>query len=571
MLTLRPYQQECIDAFYNYYESGKSGNGLLVLPTAAGKSVLLGKLITEICQKWPDQRVLLLSHIQELIIQNHSKIMLCWPKAPAGIYSASLNRRQPHFPIVTASIQSVYKKADLLGPRDLLFVDECHMMAPGNAGMYSELIVGLLAMNPNMKICGASATPYRTDSGALHQIEGALFDDVIIDIPIQRLLDEGYITPPIGKHQLMQADMHGVKITAGEYNIKQMAAKFDQKEFIDAALDSDMEAFKDRKSIALFCATVENAEHVAAAMTARGIHTETLDGEMNAVMRKDRLDRFRSGELRGLASVGVMTTGTDIPNMDCLVIFRATQSPGLYQQIVGRGFRVVYAEGADISTAEARRAAIANGPKPNFIVLDHGGNIDRHGPITSVTKPQVREKGERRPAERSKIKVCEMCRTANTLEALTCVLCGVPLKDVRNPTAGLDVHASTADIMGTPFSRGEVAQWFKVDRAMYNLHRKADSPDSLRVTYECGVMFIEEWIHFERHGHKRRAAEAWWRERTSGAIPVTSAQAIKMCESLKSPSRIQVRKRDKFYDVLRYEFTTEEKLYAEPLHAAGAN
>ncbi len=538
----------------------------MVLPTAAGKSIILGSLIVDIARRWPDQRILLLSHVAELIKQNHSKILLCNPNAAAGIYSAGLGKRQAHFPIVTASVQSAYKIAHLLGHRDIVFIDEVHLLQPESEGMYGELIKALQAINPNLIICGTTATDFRTDTGLLTEGENPLFTKVIIEIPILFLLEEGYLTPPISKSPLIQANLDGVKITAGDYNKKEMAARFDQKEFLNAALDNDMPLFADRKCIAFFCATIENAEHVAEAMCARGIYTETVDGSMAKDVREDKFERFRSGKLRGLASVGVMTTGTDIVSIDCIVLLIATKSPGKYQQIIGRGFRVDYADGYDIETKDGRIAAIANGSKPNFLTICHGGNIERHGPIINVAKPQPRKKGQRQAPPKPLARICEVCRTANTLEALSCVICGTELKIERDPTASLSLQASDADIMGTPFSRGEVAEWFEVEDVRYSRHVKTDGGESLRVTYYSGILQFDEWKPIRHIG-------IWWSDRSSLPRPNSVSNALKSIETLKKPKQVQVRKKDKHYEIIRYRFnetarpsSTEEASGADAFH-----
>lgn len=560
MITFRPYQARCKTAFYDYYERGNGKNGLIVVPTAGGKSLIIGGLATEIVQKWNCQRILILSHVQELIEQNASKVMLCWSNAPAGVYSAGLGKRHAHHPIITASIQSVYKKSYLLGHRDLVFIDEAHLLQPGMMGMYGKLLSELLEINPRMKICGFTATDYRADSGALTGAEDSLFNDVIIEIPIQELLDEGYLTPPIGKGQLVQADMKGVKIDSGtqDFNMQQMASRFGTDEFIKAALDNDMPFLEGRKSIAIFCPTVEIAEKVAAELCARGINCESLDGEAKKDVRRDTLERFRSYQLRALASVGVMTTGTDIPNIDCLILWRAMAGSGLYKQIFGRGFRVMYAPGHDLETREGRLDAIKYGPKPNFLILDHGGNLERHGAITHVSRPEPREKGERRKLEPAKVRICEACRTAWPLEVTICGLCETVLVNARDATASLSVEASNADVMGTPFSRGEVAQWFNVDDVKYSRHIKAGKPDSLKVTYYCGILQFSEWIAIEAMFTQTRK---WWGARSMAAYPETVLNALKHTKDLKKPLRVQVWKRTEFYEVLRYEFT-ENRAFA---------
>ena len=554
-VVLRPYQEQCEYAFYHYYEHGNANHGLIVVPTAGGKSLIIGKLATNICRQWPGQRIIILSHVQELIAQNHDKVLKCWREAPAGIYSASLGRREAHKDIVTGTIQSLYKKAAAIGHRDLCFIDEVHLMQFGGMGMYGALIKALLEINPNMKICGFTATDYRLDGGLLTEGEGSIFTDVIIEIPIQLLLDEGYLTPPISKSSLVQADMEGVKRIGGEFNIKQMAARFDQKQFINAALDADLPYLEDRRSIALFCATLENAEHVAEGMRDRDFDCEVIDGEMNKEDREDKFERFRSGELRALASVGVMTTGTDIPNIDCEVLFRATDSPGLYQQIVGRGFRVVYADGYDLDDKHGRLDAIRNGVKPNFLLLDHGGNIERHGAITHVQKPPKKVKGERVKAAPLKCRVCEICRSAWPLEITICGTCGNPLKIERDPTSKLTIEASEADVMGTAFMRGEVAKWFDVDNVIYSRHVRRDiDSESLKITYYCGILQFSEW----KKPNGSKAWTTWWsiRDPHFHHNPENVGSALVYAGNLTKPRRIQVVKKGKFYEVIDYGFHT---------------
>jgi len=92
MLKLRPYQQSAIAAIYSYFED-KKGNPLVVIPTAGGKSLVMASFIDGVLKAWPDQRILVVTHVRELIAQNHAEMLGLWPDAPAGIYSAGLGRR----------------------------------------------------------------------------------------------------------------------------------------------------------------------------------------------------------------------------------------------------------------------------------------------------------------------------------------------------------------------------------------------------------------------------------------------------------------------------------------------
>ena len=121
---LREYQQRTIDQLYDWFGAGNVGNPCLVLPTGSGKSHIVAALCKDALQNWPETRVLMLTHVKELISQNAAKMREHWPNAPMGIYSAGLRSKRLGEPITFAGIQSVRKKAALLGHVDLVLVDE---------------------------------------------------------------------------------------------------------------------------------------------------------------------------------------------------------------------------------------------------------------------------------------------------------------------------------------------------------------------------------------------------------------------------------------------------------------
>jgi DNA repair protein RadD len=119
---LRDYQQRAIDQLYEWF--GKhEGNPCLVLPPGAGKSHIVAALCKNAVQSWPGTRILMLTHVKELIEQNAEKMRLHWPNAPMGIYSASIGKRQLGEPITFAGIQSIAKKSHLIGHIDLIIID----------------------------------------------------------------------------------------------------------------------------------------------------------------------------------------------------------------------------------------------------------------------------------------------------------------------------------------------------------------------------------------------------------------------------------------------------------------
>ena len=122
---LRDYQQRTIDQLYAWFEAGNKGNPCLVLPTGSGKSHIIAALCKDALQSWPETRILMLTHVRELISQNAEKMRQHWPNAPMGIYSAGLRRKELGEPITFAGIQSVRNKAKQIGHVDLVIIDEC--------------------------------------------------------------------------------------------------------------------------------------------------------------------------------------------------------------------------------------------------------------------------------------------------------------------------------------------------------------------------------------------------------------------------------------------------------------
>ncbi len=173
MLILRPYQRAAIDAIYAYFQE-KEGHPLIVIPTAGGKSLVMATFIQEALTLYPPTRILVITHVRELISQNHAELLNVWPEAPAGIHSAGLKARDVESQVLFCGIQSVHKRAYDIQRCDLILVDEAHLIPRRSDTMYRRFLDDLKIINPYMKIIGFTATPYRLDSGLLHRGKGAL-------------------------------------------------------------------------------------------------------------------------------------------------------------------------------------------------------------------------------------------------------------------------------------------------------------------------------------------------------------------------------------------------------------
>jgi len=165
VITLRPYQVEAISAVYDHLRR-RDDNPCVVIPTAGGKTPVMASICRDAVQQW-DGRVLILAHVKELLEQAVDKLHIMAPDLwnRIGVYSAGLRSRDTDHPIIVAGIQSVYRRAAELDAFDLITVDEAHLIPPSGEGMYRQFLAEAKIVNPNVRLIGLTATPYRMSTG----------------------------------------------------------------------------------------------------------------------------------------------------------------------------------------------------------------------------------------------------------------------------------------------------------------------------------------------------------------------------------------------------------------------
>lgn len=427
---LRDYQQRAIDQLYKWFESN-DGNPCLVLPTGSGKSHIVAALCKDAVKNWPDTRVLMLTHVKELIEQNSEKMRQHWPNAPMGIYSASMNKRQLGEPITFAGIQSVRNKANLLGHIDLCIIDECHLVSHKDEGGYRTLINNLLEINPNMRVIGLSATPYRLGHGMITD-KPALFDALIEPVSIEELIYKGFLAPLRSKLTDLRLSTEGVHKRGGEYIESELQAAVDNDDNNQAVVSEVIQLAGDRKAWLFFCSGIDHAMHIKEVLISKGINAECVTGNTPKSEREAILKAYKSGQIRALTNCDVLTTGFDYPDIDLIAMLRPTMSASLYVQMAGRGLR----------------------PKSHTdhcLVLDFAGVVETHGPITNVRPPSKAGSGNgEAPA-----KVCDACHEIVHISADVCPHCGTPFPEAEKPKLML----RDVDIMGAPKNTLIVGAW----------------------------------------------------------------------------------------------------------------
>jgi len=330
-----------------------------------------------------------------------------WLDAPMGIYSSGMGLRQLGNPITFAGIQSVRKRGREIGHVDLIIIDECHLVGHKTEGGYRTLIDVLTSINPNLRVIGLTATPYRLGHGVITD-KPAIFDDLIQSIDIPELVHKEFLAKLRSKKTEVELDTSSVHKRGGEFIESELQAAVNTSDQNQRVVNEVIQLAGDRRSWLFFCSGIKHAENVADELNLRGIVTETVTGNTSKRDRARILAEFRSGVIKAVTNANVLTTGFDHPDLDLIVLLRPTMSVGLYIQMAGRGMR----------------------PKSHTdhcLVLDFAGNIHRHGPITNVEPPKKAGDG----TGEAPVKVCEICQEIVHISVMVCPACGnqFPVKD----------------------------------------------------------------------------------------------------------------------------------------------
>lgn len=557
----REYQAYAATSVFAYYESGKTGHPVIAMPTGTGKSVVIADLVIRIMRGWPTQRLLILCPTKELVLQNVAKLLAMWPGAPVGICSASLNQYDTGQPIIFGTIGTVINRREAIGKRDMVFVDECHLVSDKDETQYRRYVDFLIDLWEHTKIVGLSATPYRLGLG--HITDGGLFTDVCCDATgldaFNWFIDQGYLVPLIPRPTRTQLSTEGLKTSGGEYTDKSQQNAFDKEAITQAVVDEARELAHDRAKVLIFCTGIEHAENIknyleSLGETAVAVHSKSAT-------RDEDLAAFQTmgdNGVRWCVNYGVLTTGFDMPGLDCIVVVRVTKSPGLWVQILGRGTRADYADGFDLSTQEGRLLAIGNSAKTNCLVLDFGYNTATLGPINDPKLPKKKGQG----GGVAPVKTCkgentvagtgddnQPCGIWNHPSARHCGFCGAEFRfDVK-----FETKASNEQLLAGAYDRPVVNE-YEVKRVTYERHSKVGRPDSIHAFYYAGLRRFGHYICPEHGGIPTRKAQQWWQAHGGGTMPSTTAECLLHVDSLNVPARIRVWENKKYPDIIDWIF-----------------
>jgi len=455
-IQLRPYQREAVQATVAHLRQS-SAPACIVLPTGAGKSVVIAELA-----RIAKGRVLVLAHVKELCEQNHEKYTRMGFEA--GLYVAGLGRKETHYQVTFASVQSVARNLEAFAhEHSLLIVDECHRVSDAQESQYGQVMAALMQHNPSLKVLGLTATPYRLSMGWIYQFHASgivrsdterPFETCVYEVSLRDLISAGYLVPPcVQDAPIAQYDFSALDADsqASDVAVNQLLVR--HARVTRAIVEQVMEfaAAQQRQGVMIFAASVAHAREIASYLPADEV--ALVLGETPTPERDAQIEAFRSRKLRYLVNVAVLTTGFDVAHVDLIAILRPTQSVSLFQQIVGRGLRlspgkidcliVDYAgSGFNVFQPEVGERRPGEGTEPVAVECpvcgfanDFWGKRDEDGRVVEhfgrrCQAFHVNEAGKRvRCDYRFRFKECKGCGAENDIAARSCEHCSVVLVD----------------------------------------------------------------------------------------------------------------------------------------------
>ncbi len=409
MVKLRDYQDLLVEGVRAEYFKGFR-SVLMSAPTGAGKTVIFSHIAHNAAQK--GKRVVILAHRRELIIQTVRKLN-DYDVEP-GVIAPGFTWRDSRG-IQVASVQTLVRRELGHWEPDLIVVDEAHH---ATAGTYRKIIDRW----PSARLLGVTATPCRSDGAGL----GDMFHSLVNQVDTGMLIERGFLSPYRAFAPPIKFDMSHLRVTAGDYNNKDLAGEIDKPSITGDAVEHYRKICPGQPAIA-FCVSVDHAIHTAQAFIDAGYRWRHIDGTMPPDVRDGLIKALAKGEIHGLSACDIVSEGTDIPVVTAAILLRPTMSEGLYLQQVGRVLRPIYADGMPIDTDEERLLAIAAGNKAHAIILDHVGNVQRHGMpcdkrewVLEATKPKKSKK------DTLNIKHCRQCFEINRSQSRICTNCNTP-------------------------------------------------------------------------------------------------------------------------------------------------
>jgi superfamily II DNA or RNA helicase len=388
-IKLRDYQELLVNNTRQSFKSKKK-RPLIVAPVGAGKTVFFSHMVSLSVKR--GNKVLVLAHRDELLDQISTTLRLF--KVPHSFISG---RRTflPNMPVQVGSVMTVINRLNLFTP-DLIILDEAHHATNNNS-------FGKIINYYDVFTIGVTATPCRLSGEPL----GDVFDDMILAPTMSELISMGYLSD----YRLFASaefKTDNLRMTAGDYNKQDLEKEVDKPQITGSAIN-EYKNYLSKKRAVVFCVSVKHSENVAAEFMKHNIPSASIDGKMTSTKRKSIIENFKSDKIKVITNCNIITEGFDLPAIEGVILLRPTQSLSLYIQMMGRALRVFQG-------------------KTEAIILDHVGNVKRHGLPDQDHEWSLSgsKKRSKKSPDSFSVRICSNCFGANISTNKVCKYCNTP-------------------------------------------------------------------------------------------------------------------------------------------------
>ncbi len=388
-MEARNYQLQGIDSIRDKFRTGTK-KVLLWLATGAGKTFMFCKMVKE--SEARGNRAIIMVRGRKLVDQASQRLLR--EHVAHGVLMNKHWNFRPHLPVQVCSIDTLIAR-DLRPPAQLIIIDEAHLAV-------SEGYRQVLADYPDAFIVSVTATPW-VDKGLRH-----IADTIVHPISMEELVGAGYLVP-FRYFAPSEPDLRNVKISSStkDYVTDQLEIAMEAGSLTGNIVEHYKKLASDRPALC-FAVNVHHSKTLTERFRAGNVRAEHCDADTSDSERNAIIHRLETGETKVVCNVGILSTGIDIPSVSCLIMARPTTSRNLFIQQAGRGTRTFSG-------------------KENCLLLDHAGNIQRHGLPTDETEVDL--DGRERKSHLRKSKICEACFAV--YRAPICPECGVESKEEK--------------------------------------------------------------------------------------------------------------------------------------------
>jgi superfamily II DNA or RNA helicase len=414
---LRNYQKKIINDLVLALQ--KHNKVICQAPTGAGK----GEIIKHICENTQKQ-ILVLTHRKELKedLKNRSQC------------------------INVQMIETVKRRQIDISQYDLVIIDECHI------SNFDDIVLQA------KKIIGFTATPIRKgNQKSLHE----LYDIIVQSLTAQELIELGYLVPTL--NYSYNFDTSSLLKSKGDFDIQDQTRQFETKKVYKGVIENYLKYANNTKTIA-FTSSIESARQLTEQLQKAGLNTVNVDSTMSKEERKTTIDNFKKSSNQILVNCSLLTTGFDCSDIQTVILYRATTSESLYNQMIGRGVRI-------------------HKDKTTCTVLDFGENIKRFGFWEDPQNFELR-KAKKQTNAKAPTRTCHNCGIECKIKDIKCLACDFTFQ-VAKRTEAPEIKLEL--IKNTPKS-------FKIG---FYLHKAKNIEEAEQIVTKFG--YKKGWLHYNKH------------------------------------------------------------------------